>query len=263
MLAAEIISKIIRGAVLSAKVKRPDIKPLSVFLVAPIESGKTTLALQNAGEKPLVVSDVSGIGLLEALYQEKTVTHVVINDLAAVSGHRSSVSKLTISILNALAEEGCFKIALPRMGHLDLSGRRVGVLACCTPDLVDDNRTWWKRSGFTSRVLPIRYNHSVSLQIKIMQGIANGVHFEDGRILKIPDAELFVQIPNRQAQQILNLSLQLAKHYQEAGYRRQHQLRALACGLAINRGWKKPAVSQKEIDFLVEALPFFTQGQEI
>lgn len=263
MIATETISRIIRGAVLSAKVKRDDIKPLSVFLIAPIESGKTTLALQNAGEKPLVVSDVSGIGLLEALYTEKTVSHVVINDLAAVSGHRSSVSKLTISILNALAEEGCFKIALPRMGHLDLSGRRIGVLACCTPDLVDDNRTWWKRSGFTSRVLPIRYNHSINLQIKIMQGIANGHKNESASLLKIPELPIYVTIQNKQAQQILNMARTLAQHYGETGYRRQHQLRSLACGLAILRTWKRPIVSSKEIEFLEESLSFFTLGQEI
>lgn len=264
MLNDQKISRLIRAAVLSAKVKRDDIKPLSVFLIAAIESGKTSLALRNAGEKPLVVSDVSGIGLLEALYQEKTVSHVVVNDLAAVSGHRSSVSKLTISILNALAEEGCFKIALPRMGHLDLSGRRIGVLACCTPDLVDDNRTWWKRSGFTSRVLPIRYNHSLNLQIRVKQGIANGDKM--GRhetMLHVPEAAIPVQIPKREAQGLLAVSDHVAKFYGEMGYRRAHQFRALGCGMALLRGWKNPVVTKDDVEFLGECLNFFTLGAEL
>lgn len=264
MLASEHIGKLIRASILSAKVKRPDIKPVSAFLIAPIESGKTSLALRNAGAKPLVVSDVSGIGLLEALYQEKTVSHVIINDLAAVSGHKSSVSKLTISILNALAEEGCYKIALPRMGHLDLSGRHIGVLACCTPDLVDDNRTWWKRSGFTSRVLPIRYNHSLSLQIRIKQAIANGhKETQTAVLLKVPEASIFVGIQKREAMQLLIISDQIAKYYGEMGYRREHQVRALACGLALMRTWKKPSVTQTDVDFLHDSIPFFTVGMEL
>lgn len=265
MLADELLSKIIQSAVLSAKVICPETYPLSLFLIAPIENGKTSLAIQNSGPKPLVVSDVSGIGLLEALYQEKTVTHVVVNDLAAVGGHKASVSKLTISILNGLAEEGCYKIALPRMGHLDLVGRRVGVIACCTPDLIDDNRTWWRRSGFASRVLSVRFAHSLSLQLKILQTIAgNGAGpSSNPRILRIPEVSIRVTINKSEAQNILQISQQVAKHHGEIGYRRQKQMRSLAAGAALLRTWKRPQVSRKELDFLVECLPFFTQGQEI
>lgn len=266
MLADEMLSKIIRASVLSARVICHETIPVSIFLVAPIENGKTSLAIKNGGPKPLVVSDVSGIGLLEALYTEKTVTHVVINDLAAVGGHRASVSKLTISILNALAEEGCYKIALPRMGHLDLSGRRIGVIACCTPDLIDDNRMWWKRSGFYSRLLAVRYNHSIGLQIKILQSIAsNGAEHTSlsDKMLKVPEIPVRVEIRDKEAQQILKISQQIAMHMTEIGYRREKQMRSLACGAALMRSWKRPVVGAREIDFLVEALPFFMQGKEI
>ena len=265
MLSDEILSKLIRASILSARVKNEDIFPVSLFLIAPVENGKTSLAIQNAGEKPLVLSDVSGIGLLEALWQEKQVTHVIINDLAAVGGHRASVSKLTISILNGLAEEGCYKIALPRMGHLDLAGRRIGVIACCTPDLVSDNRTWWQRSGFASRVLPVRFQHSISLQIKILQSIAKGPNGKgkSAATFKVPEAMINVKIPAAQAQKILSISQQIAKHYNEAGYRRQKQLRALACGAALIRTWRNPSVTNMETDFLADSLPFLLGGKEI
>lgn len=266
MLADEMLSKIVRSAILSARVKRPDIHANSLFLIAPVENGKTSLALENCGEKPLILSDLSGIGLLEALFQEKSVTHVVINDLAAVSGHKSSVSKLTISVLNGLAEEGCYKIALPRMGHLSLEGRKVGVIACCTPDLVDDNRTWWKRSGFASRVLPVRFEHSVSLQMKILQGIAHfsekDIHKQKGA-LQVPESYCNVAIPEKEAQQLLLLSQQIAKDKHEIGYRRAKQIRALACGHALLRGWKNARVGKQDIEFLSEALDFFMEGKEI
>lgn len=263
MLADELLSKIIRSAVLSAKVICHETFPVSLFLIAPVENGKTSLALQNSGPKPLVLSDVSGIGLLEALYTEKSVTHVVVNDLAAVGGHRASVSKLTISILNGLAEEGCFKIALPRMGHLDLAGRKVGVIACCTPDLIDDNRTWWKRSGFSSRVLCVRYNHSIPLQIRVLQSISWFTPTPQSKILAVPEIPIKVYIGKNEGQEILQISQQVAKTFGEIGYRRQKQLRSLAAGAALLRGWKNVKVTRKELDFLTEALPFFTQGKEI
>lgn len=263
MLADEVLSKILRASILSAKVICPETFPVSLFLVAPVENGKTSLALQNAGPKPLVLSDVSGIGLLEALYQEKTVTHVIINDLAAVSGHKNSVSKLTISILNGLAEEGCFKIALPRMSHLDLAGRKVGVIACSTPELIDDNRTWWKRSGFASRVLTVHFKHSLGLQLRILQSIANGESSDIPNVLKVPQVMIKVTIPKPISQDILQISTQIAKYYGEIGYRREKQIRSLACGVALHRTWKKPVVNKKDIEFLSEAMPFFMQGKEI
>lgn len=249
---------------MSAKVICDNTFPVSLFLVAPVENGKTSLAIQNAGQKPLVLSDVSGIGLLEALYQEKTVTHVVINDLAAVGGHRSSVSKLTISILNGLAEEGCYKIALPRMGHLDLAGRRVGVIACCTPDLMNDSRNWWKKSGFASRVLPVQFAHSISLQLKILQSIANGNNADTkSKVFKVPEMSIRVTIGRHEAQKILQISSQVARFHGEIGYRRQKQMRSLACGCAMLRTWKRPQVNKVDLDFLMECLPFLTNGKEI
>jgi hypothetical protein len=264
MIADEILSDLIRSAVLSAKALCAETIPLSLFLIAPIENGKTSLAIENAGEKPLILSDLSGIGLLEALYQEKTVTHVVINDLAAVGGHKTSVSKLTISILNGLAEEGCFKIALPRMGHLDLSGRRIGVIACSTPDLVEDNRMWWKRSGFASRVLSVRFSHSINLQVKILQSIANGnsIGFHKS-VLRIPEVAIRVRIGKTEAQKLLVLSQQIARHHQEIGYRRQKQIRSLACGHALLRTWRRPAVNKYDLNFVEKCLPFLTSGKEI
>ena len=264
MLEDKMLSKIIRATILSARVHCSHTYPVSIFLIAPIESGKTSLALQNAGKNPLIVTDVSGIGLLEALHRNTLVTHVVINDVAAVGGHKSTVSKLTISILNGLAEEGVFKIALPRMEHLDLKGRKVGVIACCTPDLIKDNRSWWKRSGFASRVLPVRYEHSVNLQFKILESIASNAAMPKTDELRVPTGLVRVTIGKEESHEILNISQMIAKQYKEKGYRRQKQLRSLACGAALLRGWKDVKVTDKEIAFLVEALPFFTnQGQEI
>lgn len=262
MIGTELLSKLIRSVILSGRVKRTDINPVSVFLVAPVERGKTTLILENSGHEPVVLTDVSGIGLLETLQQNKDATHVLINDLTCVGGHKQSVATLTISILNSLAEEGTYKIGLPRMLHLDLRGRKVGIIACCTPSLYKDNRRWWKQSGFASRLLVIQYDHSEELKLRILKAISNDNGVEEEKkstsppIFKIPAAPIYVLIPEKESAQILEISNQVAGYHEEIGYRKEKQLRAIACGHALLRTWKNPCVNQLDVSFLRETIPF-------
>lgn len=261
MLHTEILEQVIRAAILSAKVKREDVNPVSLFLIAPVENGKTSLAVANSGEKTLVLTDVSGIGLLEALQQNKDVTHVVINDLAAVQGHRSSVSQLTVTILNALSEEGSYNIALPKLNYLSMAGRKVGVIACCIPEMMHDNRLWWKKSGFDTRLLNIRYMHSPQLKIEILNAIRDHdgrkTEKKNGNPLRVPEVPIYVKIPPAHAQTILDHAKEIADANSEMGYRREKQLRALCCGHRLMGTWKAPVeVGQEQMDFLKNLFPY-------
>jgi hypothetical protein len=267
MIGTDFISTIIRATFLSARVKAEQTKVVSLFLVAPFERGKTSLVLKNQSGEPVVVSDVSGMGILEALLQNQKATHVVINDLSAVTGHKETVSRLTIAILNGLAEEGIYKIAIPRMQHLDLSGRRVGVIACCVPSLVNDQRSWWIRSGFLSRMLVLKFDHSIKLQNAIMESIKAGrIMRETMKSFKIPEYPVKVNYPDKYSRRIMQFAKSLARHTEEVGYRKQKQLRGLAGGHALLRpcNWKRgTSIDHREVDFIHDALPFLENGQDI
>jgi hypothetical protein len=266
MIGDEILSQLLRATFLSARVKAEDTKVVSLFLVAPFERGKTSMALNNRANDAIVMTDASGMGLLEALLQHQKATHIIVNDLSAVTGHRETVSKLTISILNGLAEEGTFKIAVPRMQHLDLTGRKIGVIASCVPSLVKDQRAWWIRSGFLSRMLIAKFDHSVKLQNEIMDAISRGKSATKIIPYKFPDYPVPVSFPEKIARRIKKIATTLARKTEEVGYRKQKQLRGLMGGHAILRGcdWKKGAtVSPRDIDFLYDALPFFEEGKEL
>lgn len=257
--------QIIRSAILTTKLARsPGMMPVSLFVVAPFEQGKTRLALENSPEDALLITDLTGIGLLEALLSNQNATTVVINDLSVVMGHRQTVSRLTVAILNALAEEGTYKIAMPHMAHLDMKGRKVNIIACCVPDLVSDRRSWWYRSGFMSRMLTIRFQHGIGLQLQIHSAIANAWEPDnnDSR-LKVPAIPVRVVIPDSAIRAIQAMASHVFHKYEETGYRKHKQLRALACGHALTRGWRGAEVNADDISFLEQCIPFLTDGAEI
>lgn len=265
VIGTNLLGELVRSTVLSTKVLCDNVSPPSLFLVAPFESGKTSIALQNAGEDALVVSDMSGMGLLETLLQNQKATTVVINDLAAITGHRASVSKLTIAILNGLAEEGVYKIAVPKLSYLDLKGRKVNVIACCIPDMVTDRRNWWHKSGFMSRMLVAYFRHSFELRMSIHQAILNGHSHaaEKPSILHIPDASVRVEINKEMATHIYACEELLAGKLDELGYRKHKQIRGLVAGHALLRGWRGAKVEQIDIEFLQKILPYLVGEQMI
>lgn len=234
--------------------------------MAPFESGKTRMALENSGEEPVVVSDMTGMGLLETLMQNQKATTVVINDLAAVTGHRQSVSKLTIAILNALAEEGAYKIAVPKLSYLDLKGRRVNVIACCIPELVADRRNWWYKSGFMSRMLVVTFRHSFELRMSIHKAIMNGDPEPNSgtpRQLRVPEAMCKVEIDREMSGHIFACEELIAGKLSELGYRKHKQIRGLVAGHALLRSWRGAKVEQQDIDFLHKVIPFIIGEQLI
>lgn len=265
MLGTALLGELVRSTVLSTRAKCPNSSPPSLFLVAPFESGKTSIALQNCGEDALVVSDMSGMGLLEALLQNQKATTVVVNDLAAVTGHKNSVAKLTIAVLNGLAEEGVYKIAVPNLSHLELKGRKANIIACCIPDLVNDHRNWWHRSGFISRMLCIYFRHSFELRMQIHQSIMNGHSNPDPKpsILHVPEAMVNVEIDKEMSTHIFACEELLAGKLSELGYRKHKQIRGLLCGHALLRGWRGARVEQQDIDFLQKIIPYMVGEQSI
>lgn len=263
LIGTSILPQIIRSAILSTRVDCYGTMPVSLFLVAPFEHGKTRLALENASDEAVIVSDVTGIGLLEALQMNPSATTAIINDLSVVVGHRQSVNKLTISVLNALAEEGCYKIAMPKMAHLDLRGRKVNIIACCVPELVADRRNWWYKSGFMSRLLTVRFAHSIELQLAIHKSIQEAQKDGENHALVVPAAMVKVSIDDAHSGLISSIATRLYHAYGEAGYRKHKQIRALAAGHALLRSWKHATVNAEDITFLEKCLPFLIEGSQI
>jgi len=193
----------------------------------------------------------------------QAATTVVVNDLSVAVGHKQNVNRLTIAILNALAEEGSYKIAMPKMAHLDLGGRTVNVIACCIPELISDKRNWWYRSGFMSRLLIVKFAHSISLQLGIHKSIQDGHTDVPATVLKVPSSTIKVEISDQSAASLHMLAARVFQAYGEAGYRKHKQIRGLACGHALSRSWKHPKIELPDIEFIEQCLPFLIEGSQI
>lgn len=191
----------------------------------------------------------------------KDITHFILNDLVAVMSHKQTVNQYTLSIINAMTEEGIQCVAFPGSIERFEAGKR-GIIACTTCDLFNDKRRWWWQTGLASRLIPFAFDHHTSLQIKIKNLIqderrSNKTHADDE--ISIPDAHIFVPIPDKFKNEIFNIAESLRKRLDDPkGYRRLKQIRSLAKAHALSRTWKKTQVTEADVAFLHRIDPFIS-----
>jgi hypothetical protein len=263
LLGVQLIETAVKAAILTGRVANSDTGPLSLMLIAAPESGKTSVVAKDC-KSTISFSDVTGRGLTEATKSHPEVSHFIILDMVAIMSHRQTVNNYTIAILNALTEEGLGTIAYPGSVEKFPNGKR-GVIACLTRSLAKDGRSWWNKTGFATRMLPLCFDHSPALSIQIKQSITSGFSRPDEPAFKVPDASVNVTLQKDEATQIQLLADMKAIEFQEKGYRRLKQFRALAKGHALLRSWRRPIVCKADLDFLRNIMPFisFDKAQQI
>jgi hypothetical protein len=242
--------------------------PVSLLLIASPESGKTSVVLEKDCVGVVAVTDVTGRGLQELCKNKSEISHIVINDLVAVSAHKSSVSKYTMSMINAMTEEGIVATAFPGQFEAYKDGKR-GIIASIPTTMAKDGRGWWNKIGLSSRMLPLAFKHSDDLNVRI-KGIISGSKKPAKTIavtpvFQIPAVPIYVPISQGHANQIQRIAETVSMKFKEEGYRRLKQFRALACAHALLRSWRNPVVTERDIEFLKKLQPFisYTTPREI
>jgi hypothetical protein len=267
LIGMNLIRETVETVILTGRLKNH--APVSLLLVASPESGKTSIVLEKECSAVIAMSDVTGRGLQELCKMKPDVTHIIINDLVAVNSHRPSVNHYTMSMINAMTEEGIMATAFPGQIETFKHGKR-GIIASIPTTMSKDGRAWWNKIGLSSRMLPVAFKHSENLKMKIRAVIVNG-HTKsskkksDPETFLIPSNELDVVIPANFARQIEAFSIVVADSFKEEGYRRLKQFLALAAAHALRRSWKNRIVKQEDVDFLARLLPYisYTTPKEI
>jgi hypothetical protein len=259
LIGTQLIETAIKSAIATGRVENSDNGPLSLLLIAAPESGKTSMVSKDS-KTVLSFSDITGRGITDALKTNPDVTHLIILDMVAIMSHKETVNKYTLAMLNAMTEEGMGTIAYPGSVEKFPNGNKKGLIACLTHDLAKDGRTWWNKTGFASRMLPISFDHSPDLVRKIKESITYGAQIErpTGTTWTLPEKSAIVQMSNQMGSEIQFLASIKSAEFQEKGYRRLKQFRALAKGHALLRTPKKPIVSKPEIEFLRSMLPYIS-----
>ena len=256
----ELIQEFCETIITTGRLKPPHF-PVSALLISHAEGGKTSIATDKKAKSIVVVTDITGRGIVEICKLNPEISHIIINDMVTVMAHRQTVNRYTQAMLNALTEEGLGAMAMPGGIEVVNNGKR-GIIACLTMELAKDGRAWWNKTGFASRFLPFAYSHSKELNLLIKEVIDHGTlkpkkKKEIQSELILPPIPVSVVYEKKFIEKIRKLADVKAKELQDpTGYRRLKQFHALVCAHALRRSRKKPTVREEEIDFILRIFPY-------
>lgn len=216
-------------------------KPLSVMFVADVGSGKSELLSSfKMNDNVAYFTDVTYMGLIKLLEQEKEVRHIVIPDLLKVTMKRKSTTDNIISCFNAMMEEGLDKISMFGQSF-DFKGKRVGLITATTKNSFYQHQRVWKNMGFLSRMLIISYKYSEQSVKEIFDYIYNRDYLKDGENTKenMPIRNLNVELDPELAKKLTD---------KNTDFRRQKQYQTLAMARALMDNRDKLEVNENDIE---------------
>jgi len=253
LIGMELVKELVETVLLTGRVKGHT--PKSLLLIATPESGKTRVFLETPCSCAHMLSDVTGKGIQDLCKGNAEKTHFVINDLVAVLSHRQTVNKYTLSMINAITEEGIIAVAYPGSFESFKSGKR-GIIAALTTSMTRDGRQWWNKIGLTSRMIPFCYDHGDELVIKIKTAIRNGESGLAPQTFQVPPFEGEVDFSAKLKLEFPRISDAKSLELKEKGLRRLQQFLALACAHAVRRSPKRATVTDADVEFLKRIYPY-------
>ena len=252
----EIVREIVETALLTGRVSGED--PVGLLLIAEPEHGKTSIVLERSFSSAVDVTDATGRGIQELLKYKPEISHLIFNDLTAIMAHGKTVKAYTISMINAMTEEGIRSVAFPGDIQVFENGKR-GLIACVTPPMIRDGRAWWNKIGLTTRLVPFFFRHGSELVLKVKEAIDHEIRYAKPGAFALPKVPIKVPIQEPHLTAIRKMADQKAKELGDnTGYRRLKQFRRLAKAHALRRSWKKPMVTFEDTKFLRSIMPFIS-----
>lgn len=263
LIGMQLVREFVGTILLTGRIKNQS--PVSAVLIAMPECGKTSIMLENAVPNAIAVTDVTGRGLMELCKHKPEVSHIIINDLVPVVAHKHSVKAYTFAVLNSMVEEGIQAVAFPGEIETYQYGKRA-ILTSLTPQLMQDGRHWWNRTGFSTRLLPFCFDHGQTLSMRIYADIEGKPipNLNDPKVVpvRIPVAPINVIFPSQFNEIVRNFAVRKAQQLGDPkGYRRLKQYRTVTMAHALLRTWKDAAVTQEDIEFLIRIDPYIDYGR--
>lgn len=160
--------------------------PVSLMLIAPPESNKTSI-LKQFESLPYIkyTTDLSGKPLAEFLKNASVdkYHHLIVPDFIKIVGHKQHIVSGVITTLNAMIEEGV-RTSMFYGQELDLKKNvQCGLITSITPDLYKRQFRSWYEIGFLTRFIPVSYTYSEQTRLAIMKMITGNDEIPLGDIL--------------------------------------------------------------------------------
>lgn len=235
--------KLVNLAILTGRVKNA--RPVSMLLLGDTETGKTQILEVFMSLKPVIwANDLSAHVIVDevAPQVEKGKTHILIPDLLKVLGHQKVVTRNTMTMLNAIMEEGLKNVMFYGTRKEFSYPVRCGVIAAITKDGYTARERHWKSIGFVGRCIPVSYSYSEETKSKIHEHIRKG--FPTKMIEIITGRPMNGEIPSKIAEKLQDLAI--ARTPFSTGFRLHKQLRALVQAHTLYCGRSKVKVEDFE-----------------
>lgn len=172
----EDLKKILKLVLLSGNLK--DTKPLSLLVVSKSGNGKTELITSFKKNTTGFVTDLSYMGLLKYLEDDKKLKHIIIPDFIKITEKKRSTTANLISMLNAVTEEGIGKIKVFNT-EKDFSNRTIGLITATTKASFGQNKTQWENFGFVQRMIIVSYDYKDETIDTIFKSINSKEYLND------------------------------------------------------------------------------------
>jgi hypothetical protein len=251
----DLLREFFQTVVFTGRIKGRD--PVSTMIIAEPERGKTSVVLEKVCESLVVLTDCTGKGLDFVCQMNEKASHVVINDMAVIQAHGGKAAAFFYSRLLAMTEEGIRAMAGPQ-GFSSVDKGRRGFIGCITTSQAKDHRMSWYRRGLARRMIPFHFEYTTDMVLKIKEEIHsdNEGSFRNHEILKLPQAQIPVALDKSISEQIGFISDSRAYKLGELGISLLKNYRTLARAHALRRTWKKPQVTEEDIEFLKRIDPY-------
>ena len=224
--------KLVNLALLTGRVKNA--KPVSMLLIGDTETGKTQILEVFMNLKSVVwANDLSAKIIVDVVAPlvEKGKTHILIPDLLKVLSHQKMVTRNTMTMLNAIMEEGLKNVMFYGTQKEFKQPVRCGVIAAITRAAFRAREQYWKGIGFVGRCILVSFSYSDVTKSKIHEHIRKG--FPVKIIEIITGKRTQAEIPAKIARRVQDLAT--AETPFSTGFRVHKQLRALAQAHALYR----------------------------
>jgi len=225
--------KLVNLTILTGRVKNA--RPVSMLLIGDTETGKTQILEVFMNLKPVIwANDLSAKIVVDevAPLVEKGKTHILIPDFLKILGHQKVVTRNTITMLNAIMEEGLKNVMFYGSQKEFQHPVRCGVIAAMTKPAFRAREEHWKGIGFVGRCTLVSFSYSDATRSKIHEHIREGF---PAKMIEITTGKRTpVEIPAKIARRIQELAI--AETPFSTGFRIHKQLRALVQAHALFRG---------------------------
>jgi len=245
------IELLISLALYSAYVKGE--KPISLFLVSKVESGKSQL-LSKYSEVPRTayLSDCTAWGIARHYGADLAlgkIRHLLFPEFTIPISRKAETVRALDAFLCGLIEEGIAEIVSFQWKPRVRAPYGSGVIVCLSQQEFKDKEKLWFRIGLMSRLVPVSYDYTEATKKEIFKYIKKRRYHREVKVkLDFPGSSSEILLPQRYADEMEVWAKEQVTGTELYGFRWQRHFQRLAMANALR--CHRKLVTKEDVDLI-------------